>query len=70
VKRNNDNSEGVNGNEQCRPNVKEAPYPKQTKCNSIDKVRKWDDTYLRYGFFLPDDKILNVQQLHSKNARI
>jgi len=25
--------------------------PKRTKCNSIAKVRKWDDTYLRYGSF-------------------
>ena len=57
------------GNERCSPNVKEAPNPKQTKCTSIDKVRKWEDIYLRFGFFLPDDKILNVQQLHSKNAR-
>jgi len=26
-------------------NVKEAPKPKRTKCNSIAKVRKWDDTF-------------------------
>ena len=52
VKRNNNNSEGVDGNEQCSPNVKEAPNPKRTKCNSTAKVRKWDDTHLRYGFFL------------------
>jgi len=44
VKRNN-NSEGVDGNEQYSSNVKEAPNPKWTKCNSIAKVRKWDDTY-------------------------
>ena len=60
VKRNNNNSEGVDGNEQCSSNVKEAPDPKRTKCNSIAKIRKWDDTYFRYGFFLPDDQILNV----------
>jgi len=60
VKRNNNNSEGVDGNEQCSSNVKEAPDPKQTKCNSIAKIRKWDDKYFGYGFFLPDDQILNV----------
>jgi len=37
-----------------------TPNPKQTKCNSIAKVRKWDDTYLIYGFFLPNYQILNV----------
>jgi len=47
-------------NEQCSSNIKEAPDPKQTKCNSIAKIRKWDDTYFRYMFFLPDDRILNV----------
>ena len=47
VKRNNNNSEGVDGNEQCSSNVYEAPDPKRTKCNSISKIRKWDDTYLR-----------------------
>jgi len=57
----------VDGNEQCSSNVKDAPNPKRTKCNSIAKVRKWDDTYLRYELFLPDDQILNVA--HSKNAR-
>jgi len=41
-------------------NAKRAPNPQRTKCVSIAKVRKWEDTYLRYGFFLPDDKILNV----------
>jgi len=51
VKRNN-NSEGVDGNEQCSSNVKEAPNPKLTRCNSTAKVGKWDDTHLRYGFFL------------------
>jgi len=40
VKRNNDNNEGVDGNEQHTSNVKEAPPPKRTKCNSIAKVRK------------------------------
>ena len=37
VKRNNNNSEGVDGNEQCSSNVKEAPDPKRTKCNAIAK---------------------------------
>jgi len=60
VKRNNNNSEGVDGNEQFSSNAKEAPAPKRTKRSSIAKVRKCDDTYLRYGFFLPDDQILNV----------
>jgi len=59
-KRNNNNSEGVDGNEQGSSNVKETPDPKRTKCNSVAKIRKWDDTYLRYGFFVPDDHILNV----------
>jgi len=40
--------------------MQEAPNRERTKCNSIAKVRKWDDTYLRYGFFLVDDQILNV----------
>jgi len=40
VKRNSNNSEGVDGNEQCSSNVKEAPYPKRTKCDSIAKIRK------------------------------
>jgi len=44
VKRNNNNCEGVDGNEQCSSNVTEAPNPKRTKCNSVAKVRKWDDT--------------------------
>jgi len=60
VKRNNNNSEGVNSNEQCSSNVKEAANPKWTKCNAIAKVRKWNGTYFRYGFFLPDGQILNV----------
>jgi len=46
VKRNNNNSEGVDGNEQCTSNVKEAPPPNRIKCNLIAKVREWDDTYL------------------------
>ena len=52
VTRNNNNSEGVDGNEQCSLNVKETSDPQRTKCTSTVKVRKWDDTYLRYGFFL------------------
>jgi len=40
--------------------VKETPNPKRTKCNSIAKVRTWDDMYLRYEFFLLDDQIANV----------
>jgi len=66
VKRNNNNSEGVDGNEQCSSNVKEAPPPKRTTCNSIARVRKWDNTYLKYGFFLPDDQILNVAATFKK----
>jgi len=38
VKQNNNNSEGVDGNEQCSSNVKEVPNPKQTKCNTIAEV--------------------------------
>ena len=38
----------------------EAPPSKRTKCNKTAKVRKWDETYLKYGFFLPDDQIPNV----------
>jgi len=58
VKRNNNSSECVDGNEQCRPssNVKEVPNPKRTKCNTIAKVRQWDDTYFRCGFFLPNSE--------------
>jgi len=37
VQRNN-NSEGVDGNEQCSSNVKEAPNPNRTKCSLIAKV--------------------------------
>jgi len=68
VKRNNDNNQGVDGNEQCSSNAKETPNPKRTKCNSVAKVRKWDDTYLRYSFFLRDDQILNVAATN-RNAR-
>jgi len=51
----------VDGNEQCSSNGKEAPPPKQTNCNSVAKVIKSDDTFLRHGrFFLPNDQILNV----------
>jgi len=32
VKRNNNNGEGVDGNEQCGSNVKEALNQKRTKC--------------------------------------
>ena len=72
VKRNNNNSEGVDGNEQCSSNVKEAPDPKRTKCNSIAKIRKWDDTYFRYGLFFPDDQVLNVAAKYKKckNKRV
>jgi len=40
VKQNNNNSEGVDGNEQCSSNVKDASNLKRTKCISIAKVRK------------------------------
>jgi len=66
VKRNKNNSEGVDGNEQCSSNVKEAPPKRTILYNSIAKVRKWDDTYLKYGFFLPDDQILNVAATFQK----
>jgi len=56
----------LNGNEQCSSNVKEAPNPKRTKCNSTAKLRKWDNTYLRYGFILPDDQIQNVAATFQK----
>ena len=45
---------------QCCSNVQEAPPSKRTKCDKTVKVRKWDETYLKYGFFLPDDQILNA----------
>ena len=38
----------------------EAPPSKRTKYNKTAKVRKWDETYLKYGFFLPDNQIPNV----------
>ena len=59
-------------NEQCSSNVKEAPNQKRAKCNSIAKVRKWDNTYFRYGFFLPNDQILNVAAKFQKckNKRV
>jgi len=72
VKRNNNNSESVDDNEQCSSNVKEAPNLKRTKCNSIAKARKLDDRYFRFGFFLPDDEILNVAAAFQicKNNRV
>ena len=54
MKRNSNNSEGVDSIEQ------EAPPSKRTKCNKTAKVRKWDETYLKYGVFLSDDQIRNV----------
>jgi len=62
----------VDGNEQCSSNVQEAPDPKRTKRNSIVNIRKLDDTYFRYGFFLPDDQILNVAAKFQKckNKRV
>jgi len=52
VNRNNNNSEGVGGNEQCSSNIKETANPQRTECTSTVKVRKWDGTHLGYGFFL------------------
>jgi len=73
VKRNNNKSKSVDGHEQCSSNVKEAPDPKRTKCNSIVKDRKWDGTYFIYVFFLSNDQILNVAvvaaRLYPQNAR-
>jgi len=57
---------GGNTNEHCRLNVKEAPPPKRAKCDSITKVIKWDVRYLGYGFFMPDDQILNVAATFKK----
>ena len=54
MKRNSNNSKGVDNIEQ------EAPPSKRTKCNKTAKVKKWDETYLKYGFFLSDDQIPNV----------
>jgi len=50
----------------CSSNVQEAPNPKRAKCNSIAKVRKWDDTHLRRGFLGPDHQILNVATTFQK----
>ena len=57
VKRNYNNSEGVDGNDQCSSNVKEAPNPKRAECNSIAKLKNgttriWDMSSFR--------QILNV----------
>ena len=54
VKRNSNSSESVESIEQ------EAPPSKRANCNETAKVRKWDETYLKYGFSLPDDQIPNV----------
>jgi len=51
VKRNNNNSEGVDGSEQCSSKVKEAAHSKRNKRKSIGKVGKLDNTYLRYGSY-------------------
>jgi len=32
--------------------IKEPSKPQRTDCTSTVEVRKWDDTHLRYGFFL------------------
>ena len=58
VKGNSKNSESVDVIKQCCSNIREAPPPKRTKCDKIVKVRKWDETYLK--FFLLDGQILNV----------
>jgi len=39
VKQNNNNSEGVDGSEQCSSHVKEELDAKRTKCNSIAKYK-------------------------------
>jgi len=65
MKRYNNNCEDMDGNEQSSSTVNEAPNPKVTKCNSIAKVRKSDDTYFRYGFFSQN---LNVEDTF-QNAR-
>jgi len=70
VKRNNNYSEGEDGNEQCSSNVKQAPHPKWTKCNSITKVRKWDHTYLRYGFFCQSLNVADTFQKCMNNRLI
>ena len=58
AKRNNNNGKGMDSNEQYSSNVKETLNPKETKCSSIAKITKWNGTYLRYGFFLPDGQVL------------
>ena len=58
---NSNNSESVNGIEQRCSNVQEAPSSKRTKCDKTVKVRKWDKTKLKYGFFLPQP-----EELHSE----
>jgi len=64
VKRNNNNSECVDGKEQCSSNVKETSDPQRAKCISTVKVRKWDDTHLRdTGSFC---EILNVAHTFQK----
>ena len=60
VKGKSNNSKSVDSTEQCCSKVQEAPPSKRTKCDKTVKVRKWDETYLKYGFFLPDDQILNA----------
>jgi len=52
VKRNSNNSECVDGNEQCCSSITEASDPQRTECTSTAEVRKWDDTHLGNGFFL------------------
>jgi len=48
--------------------VKEAPNPKPTKCTVVQlpNLKKWDKTYFRYRFFLPDDQLLNVSATFQK----
>jgi len=65
VKRNICSSEGVDGNERCSSNAKEAPPPKRTKFNSIDKVRKWDNVF-EIRVHLPNDQILKVAATFKK----
>jgi len=69
VKRNNNNSEGVGGNEQCSSSIKEADNPQRTECTSIAKVRKWDDTHLGNGFFLRNLNVADTFQ-KCKNNRV
>jgi len=69
MKRYNNNCEGMDGNEESSSTVNEAPNPKVTKCNSIAKIRKSDDTYFRYGLFSQN---LNVEDTlkKCKNSRV